>query len=171
MSAENDHADAAYNVNYAKALQYSLYLYDANMCGSEVGETSQFSWRDDCHTYDSSVSTPYGTMDLSGGFHDAGDHVKFGLPAAYSATMLGWGYYEFKDAYTRTGQASHLQTITDYFCDYFKRCTVMNGSSVQAFCYQVGDGDTDHAIWESPENQTIARPAYFWLLQVILALT
>lgn len=37
----------------------------------------------------------------------------------------------------------------------------MNGSSVQAFCYQVGDGDTDHAIWESPENQTIARPAYF----------
>ena len=24
MSAENDHADAAYNVNYAKALQYSL---------------------------------------------------------------------------------------------------------------------------------------------------
>lgn len=161
MSAENDHADAAYNVNYAKALQYSLYLYDANMCGSEVGETSQFSWRDDCHTYDSSVSTPYGTMDLSGGFHDAGDHVKFGLPAAYSATMLGWGYYEFKDAYTRTGQASHLQTITDYFCDYFKRCTVMNGSSVQAFCYQVGDGDTDHAIWESPENQTIARPAYF----------
>lgn len=161
FAVPQENVSAEVSVNYAKALQYSLYLYDANMCGPQVGETSQLDWRDDCHTYDSNVSTPYGTMDLSGGFHDAGDHVKFGLPGAYSATMLGWGYYEFKDAYTKTGQASHLQTITDYFCDYFKRCTVMNGSSVQAFCYQVGDGDTDHAKWESPEKQTIARPAYF----------
>ena len=156
-----DSADAAESINYAKALQYSLYLYDANMCGSEVGEKSQLDWRDDCHTYDSKVSTPYGTMDLSGGYHDAGDHAKFGLPAAYSATMLGWGYYEFKDAYTQTGQANHLKTITDYFCDYFKRCTVFNGTSVKAFCYQVGDGNTDHDEWKSPESQTLARPAYF----------
>lgn len=154
-------ADAAVSINYAKALQYSLYLYDANMCGPDAGEASQLDWRDDCHTYDSSVSTPYGTMDLSGGFHDAGDHAKFGLPAAYSATMLGWGYYEFKDAYTQTGQAAHLQTITDYFCDYFKRCTVFSGTSVQAFCYQLGDGITDHAEWCPPETQTLARPAYF----------
>lgn len=161
MAVTEEKADAAVSVNYAKALQYSLYLYDANMCGPQVGEKSQLDWRDDCHTYDSSVSTPYGTMDLSGGFHDAGDHVKFGLPGAYSATMLGWGYYEFKDAFTQTGQAAHLQTITDYFCDYFKRCTVMSGSTVQAFCYQVGDGDTDHAQWCPPENQTLARPAYF----------
>lgn len=161
ITMSKDSADAAESINYAKALQYSLYLYDANMCGSEVGEKSQLDWRDDCHTYDSKVSTPYGTMDLSGGFHDAGDHAKFGLPAAYSATMLGWGYYEFKDAYTRTGQADHLKTITDYFCDYFKRCTVFNGTSVKAFCYQVGDGNTDHAEWKSPESQTLARPAYF----------
>ncbi len=161
ITMSKDSADAAESVNYAKALQYSLYLYDANMCGSEVGEKSQLDWRDDCHTYDSKVSTPYGTMDLSGGFHDAGDHAKFGLPAAYSATMLGWGYYEFKDAYTRTGQADHLKTITDYFCDYFKKCTVFNGTSVKAFCYQVGDGNTDHAEWKSPESQTLARPAYF----------
>ena len=42
-----DSADAAESINYAKALQYSLYLYDANMCGSEVGEKSQLDWRDD----------------------------------------------------------------------------------------------------------------------------
>lgn len=161
ITMSKDSVDAAESINYAKALQYSLYLYDANMCGSEVGEKSQLDWRDDCHTYDSKVSTPYGTMDLSGGFHDAGDHAKFGLPAAYSATMLGWGYYEFKDAYTQTGQADHLKTITDYFCDYFKKCTVFNGTSVQAFCYQVGDGNTDHSEWKSPESQTLARPAYF----------
>ena len=161
VAVQNQETEAAVSVNYAKALQYSLYLYDANMCGPNVGTASRLDWRDACHTYDSSVSTPYGTMDLSGGFHDAGDHVKFGLPGAYSATMLGWGYYEFKDAYTKIGEADHLKNITDYFCEYFKKCTVMSGSSVQAFCYQVGNGDTDHAKWESPESQTIDRPAYF----------
>ncbi|MBQ8435609.1 MAG: glycoside hydrolase family 9 protein, partial [Oscillospiraceae bacterium] len=161
FTAQVDKADAAVSINYAKALQYSLYLYDANMCGPDVGETSQLDWRDDCHTYDSSVSTPYGTLDLSGGFLYAGDHVKFNHPGSYSATMLGWSYYEFKDAFKKTGQAAHLQTITNYFCDYFKRCTVMSGGTVQAYCYQVGDGDTDHVKWESPESQTIARPAYF----------
>jgi len=154
-------ADAAASINYAKALQYSLYLYDANMCGTEVGEKGLLKWRNDCHTYDSKVSTPYGTMDLSGGFHDAGDHVKFGLPGAYSATMLGWSYYEFKDAFTQTGQAGHLQTITDYFCDFYRRCIVMDGSNVKAFCYQVGDGDADHRSWQAPEKDTMDRPALF----------
>lgn len=154
-------ADAASDVNYAKALQYSLYLYDANMCGKEVGEKSRLDWRDDCHTYDSSVSTPYGVMDLSGGFHDCGDHVKFGITGAYAATMLGWSYYEFNDAFSKIGEADHLQTITDYFCDYFRRCTVMNGSSVQAFCYQVGDGQKDHDSWQSPEKDTMDRPVKF----------
>ena len=58
---------SAANDNYAKLLQYSLYFYDANMCGKQVGETSALSWRDDCHTSD----------EVDGGFHDAGDHAKF----------------------------------------------------------------------------------------------
>lgn len=161
LAMPEKNADAAVNINYAKALQYSLYLYDANMCGTEVGEKSQLDWRDDCHTYDSKVSTPYGVLDLSGGFHDCGDHVKFGITGAYSATMLGWSYYEFKDAFTKTGQADHLKTITDYFCDFYKRCTVMDGSSVKAFCYQVGDGNTDHDSWQPPEKDTMDRPALF----------
>lgn len=153
--------EAASAVNYAKALQYSLYLYDANMCGSQVGERSQLNWRDDCHTSDSKISTPYGTMDLSGGYHDAGDHVKFGLSAAYSATMLGLAYSEFSSAFKSTGQSDHLKQITNHFAEYFRKCTVMNGSSVKAFCYQVGNGDTDHAQWTKPEKQNISRPAYF----------
>ena len=77
---------AASTDNYAKLLQYSIYFYDANMCGSDVGEKGLFTWRDDCHTSDA----------VPGGFHDAGDHVKFGLPSGYTASTLGWSYYEFK---------------------------------------------------------------------------
>ena len=38
--------------NYAKLLQYALYMYDANMCGGTVEQDSLFDWRGDCHTYD-----------------------------------------------------------------------------------------------------------------------
>ncbi|HOR22018.1 MAG TPA: glycoside hydrolase family 9 protein, partial [Ruminococcus sp.] len=43
------------DIDYARALQYSIYFYDANMCGTEVGENTRFKWRDDCHTYDAHV--------------------------------------------------------------------------------------------------------------------
>jgi len=153
--------------NYAKLLQQSLYFYDANMCGNSEGKCG-VSWRGNCHTYDSKVTYTSGgvtySVDASGGFHDAGDHVKFGLPQGYAASVLGMGYYQFKDAFTELKQDTHMKTIMDYFCDYFRRCTVYKQGStdeVIAFCYQVGNGDTDHAIWTSPESQTLERPAYF----------
>lgn len=163
-SSTNKDLDVEYN--YAKVLQESLYFYDANMCGNLEGKCA-LSWRGNCHTkQDSSVTyTNNGktyTLDVSGGFHDAGDHVKFGLPQGYAASMLGMSYYQFKDAFEELGQTEHLKTITDYFCDYFKRCTVYEGNDVIAFCYQVGDGGSDHAIWSAPENQDgLERPAFF----------
>ncbi|MCI7494354.1 MAG: glycoside hydrolase family 9 protein, partial [Ruminococcus sp.] len=134
---------AADTDNYAKLLQYSMYFYDANMCGDEVASESAMDWRGNCHTDDA----------VKGGFHDAGDHVKFGLPAGYSAATLGWSYYEFKDSYDSLGQTAHLQKLTDYFCDYFKDCTTLSGDTVTNFIYQIGDGNADHAVWCAPEVQ------------------
>ena len=149
--------------NFAKLLQESLYFYDGNMCGTDVDENSAFSWRGNCHTYDSHVTYNGKTVDVSGGYHDAGDHVKFGLPQGYAATVLALGYYEFADAYDELGQTAHFNMIMNYFCDYFTRCTIYKEGTdtVEAFCYQVGDGDSDHAKWEAPEGQTIGRPAFF----------
>ena len=139
--------------NYAKLLQYSMYFYDGNMCGSDVDTASQFDWRGDCHTTD----------EVDGGFHDAGDHVKFGLPAGYTASTLGWGYYEFKDSYDTLGQGAHLKALTDRFCDYFKASTKLSGDTVTSFCYQVGVGQADHDVWCSPESQNdqSLRTAYW----------
>ena len=149
--------------NFAKLLQESLYFYDGNMCGTDVDENSAFSWRGNCHTYDSHVTYNGKTVDVSGGYHDAGDHVKFGLTQGYAATVLALGYYQFADAYDELGQTAHFNTIMDYFCDYFTRCTIYKEGTdtVEAFCYQVGDGYSDHAKWEAPEGQTIGRPAFF----------
>lgn len=182
--------------NFAKALQYSLYFYDGNMCGPEVEEHSRFKWRANCHTYDAEVPLKAmeskldpagevgtnltedfikenydilntgkkdGTIDVSGGYHDAGDHVKFGLPEAYAGTTVSWGYYEFRDAYVDCGEQEHVETIIRHFCDYFMRCTFRDPKTgeVKCFCYQVGDGDIDHAYWQLPQNDTMNRPAWF----------
>ena len=146
-------ASAASYDNYAKLLQYSMYFYDGNMCGSDVGSASQFDWRDNCH----------GSDEVDGGFHDAGDHVKFGLPAGYTASTLGWGYYEFKDSYDALGQTAHLQALTDRFCDFFKASTKLSGDTVTSLCYQVGVGQADHDVWCSPESQNdqSLRTAYW----------
>ena len=156
--------------NYAKLLQYSLYFYDANMCGDEVGTKSLLDWRGNCHTYDRySYTRTDGstvTVDLTGGFHDAGDHVKFGLPEAYAAFVLGMSYNTNKSAYVASGQTNHLQTITTHFADYLTKCAVLNsaGTSVEAYCVQVGNGGGgyDHGYWGAPEAQPQSnRTAYF----------
>jgi endoglucanase len=183
MSAINVNA-ATLEYNYAKALQLSQFFFDANMCGTGVDENGLYDWRTDCHTYDAKVKLDStntnmsdsfinsnksvldpdgdGTVDVSGGFHDAGDHVKFGMPEAYTGSTLGWGYYEFKDQYKATGQDTHAKTILRYFNDYFMKCTFLNSSGKAiAFCYQVGDGDIDHAYWQAPEKDTMFRRAWF----------
>lgn len=167
---END-LDLEIEYNYAKLLQYSLYLYDANMCGTDVASKSALSWRGNCHTGDASVTktingTTY-TIDVSGGYHDAGDHAKFGLPQAYAASVLGLGYAYFKDAYVTLGQDAHLKNILDRFATYFENCTVLDSNgNVVAFCYQVGEGNADHNYWGTAENQETAqgeRDSYVYL--------
>ena len=184
-TADYEETDA----NWAKLLQYTMFFYDANMCGSDVSENNLLSWRGNCHTYDSQVplqpmdeeevgtnlSADFikqysdildpdgdGLVDVSGGFHDAGDHVKFGLPEAYAASIVSWGYYEFREAYEKTGQDKHAETICRYFSDYFMKSTFRDkNGKVIAFCYQVGDGDIDHKYWQAPEIDAMPRPAYF----------
>ncbi len=141
-------ASAADNDNYAKLLQYSLYFYDANMCGDVSG--CGLSWRGNCHTSD----------EVPGGFHDAGDHAMFGLPQGYTASTLEWAYYEFPDAFDETGQTDHLKMITDHFAEFFKASTKLNGDTVTNFLYQKGDGTVDHSYWGPPETQ--GNREMFW---------
>lgn len=159
--------DTSQSYNFAKLLQLSLYFYDANMCGDKVSERSLFSkelydgWRGDCHKNDEFTYNGK-TYSAVGGYHDAGDHVKFGLPMAEAFSTLGIGYMEFSQAFTELGQTQHFKTIVDHYCDYVKRCTVLESGEVQAFCYQVGNGDSDHAQWGPPEteNETATKRSF-----------
>ncbi len=94
--------------------------------------------------------------DLTGGWYDAGDHVKFGLPMAASATMLAWGIVEYRSAYVSTGQLNtaldQLKWVTDYFIKAHPTANELYG--------QIGTGGADHAWWGPAEVMQMARPSF-----------
>lgn len=140
--------------DYARLLQYSLYFYDANMCGSDVDTASAYTWRGNCHTDDTVI----------GGYHDAGDHCIFGITQGFTASTLAWGYYEFQEAYDSLGQTEHLQTVLKRFCDFFVNSTTLDdNNNVTNFMYQKGDPNSDHDYGGTPEGQNNSqRGKEFW---------
>lgn len=141
------------NFDYATALRYAILFYDANKCGPDAGVDNVFDWRDSCHLNDGADVG----LDLTGGFHDAGDHVKFGLPQAYAASVLSWSMYKYKEVFQETGTYQKLLSTLKYFSDYLLKCH----PDPETFYYQVGDGGEDHAYWGPPEEQTGYRPAMY----------
>lgn len=57
-------------------------------------------------------------LDLSKGMYDSGDHIKFGFPMAYTATLLSWSILEYGDQMDVVNQLQialdALKWITDY---------------------------------------------------------
>ncbi len=87
--------------NYGEALQKSLFFYEAQRSG-DLTATNRINWRGDSGMQDGADVG----RDLTGGWYDAGDHVKFGLPMAASATMLAWGIVDYRSAYVRPGSST-----------------------------------------------------------------
>jgi endoglucanase len=140
--------------DYGDALEKAMWFFDANKCGPNAATDNVFSWRAACHTSDGSAASP--ARDLTGGFHDAGDHVKFGLPQGFSASVLGWSLYEYRAEFDSAGMTAKTLRTLKYFTDYFLR----SHPNATTFYYQVGDGNADHGYWGSPELQTGSRPLF-----------
>lgn len=168
-------ANAADN-DYYKALAMSLYMYDANACGNGITD-GPLTWRGDCHTYDSAASVGSldgslksavdpdgdGKVDVSGGFHDAGDHIKFNLTIGFGMNSLALSEYLNPGVYEKAGCKDHLIYELKWGADYLMKTTFLDSSgNVAAIAHVVANGGEDHAIWSAPEVQTYARPIY-WL--------
>ena len=137
---------------YIMVLQNAVTFYDANKCGKEAGDNNTFAWRSACHTGDGSDVG----LDLSGGYHDCGDHVKFGITQGYSASVLGWSYYNDKASYEKAGLSEKTLATLKHFTNYLLKCHPNSG----VYYYQVGDGNEDHAYWGAPEAQGSRKVMY-----------
>ncbi|XP_004505716.1 endoglucanase 5 [Cicer arietinum] len=138
--------------NYGDALDKSLMFFEAQRSGKLPFQQQRIKWRGDSGLKDGIQQG----VDLVGGYYDAGDNVKFGLPMAYSVTMLAWGAIEFSKEITDLNQMGHtlwaIKWGTDYFIKAHTQPNVLWG--------QVGDGASDHYCWERAEDMTTSRTAY-----------
>jgi len=145
------YAGLAQTYNYAEALQKSMFFYEAQRSGT-LPANNRVTWRGNSGLSDGADVG----KDLTGGLYDAGDHVKFNFPMAFSATSLAWGAIEFKQGYENAGQLDFLKRNLRFVNDYFIKCH----TSANELYGQVGNGGTDHAWWGSAEVMQMARPSY-----------
>lgn len=171
-------ANAADN-DYYQALALSLYFFDANACGSDAGD-GPLTWRGACHVedekalisnatnFDSSYKSLVdpdgdGKFDVGGGYHDAGDHIKFNLTMGFGMSSLAMSEYLNPGIYDKAGCKAHLVDILKRNADYMMKTTYLDGSgNVATICYVVADGGVDHSMMTPPEEQHYDRATY-WL--------
>ena len=128
-------ADAAFSANYAEALQKSLYFYECQQAGP-LPDWNRVEWRADSTMID----------EVGGGWYDAGDHVKFNMPMAYTASMLAWGIYQYPDGVEKCGEMTNYVNNLEFALDYLAECDL--GDEV---IFQCGLGQVDHTWWGPAE--------------------
>eukprot|EP00249_Psilotum_nudum_P027429 c35080_g1_i1 orf=645-2567(+) len=137
--------------DYLDALGKSLIFYEGQRSG-RLPSNQRVDWRADSALHDGLSQG----VDLTGGYYDAGDNVKFGLPMAFTITMLSWSVLEYGNQMALGHQLDYaLGTIkwgTDYLIRAHQEPDVLWG--------EVGDGNTDHYCWQRPEDMTTSRYAY-----------
>ncbi|KAL0438439.1 UNVERIFIED_CONTAM: Endoglucanase 10 [Sesamum latifolium] len=133
---------------YADALKLAMQFFDVQKSGKL--ENNQIEWRGDSGLTDGSEAK----LDLSKGMYDAGDHMKFGFPMAFTATVLSWAILEYGDQMQVVDQLEpargSLKWITDYLINAHPSANVLY--------IQVGSPKLDHSCWNRPEDMKEKRP-------------
>ncbi|KAM0916625.1 hypothetical protein ACQ4PT_009993 [Festuca glaucescens] len=140
---------AAGHPDYADALAKSLLFFQGQRSG-RLPPDQAVTWRSDSATSDGSAAN----VDLTGGYYDGGDNVKFGFLMAFTATMLSWSIVEYGGR--MEGRVHDARAAVRWATDYLlKAATATPGTLVG-----VGDADADHHCWERPEDMDTPRTVY-----------
>ncbi len=164
--------------DYREALNMGLKFFGGQRCGDTHNwllAKNRIVTPKYCHIKDGQGSVNgggNGNYDLSGGWHDCGDHIKVATTMGYAAISLLVAYdvwpEAFQDNYDEEyGSSNNIPDVLDeakIATDYFMKCFLDNGST---FVYYVGSPG-DHRVWmtsseqskESVENGGDPRP--FW---------
>ncbi|KAG0592842.1 hypothetical protein M758_1G275700 [Ceratodon purpureus] len=149
--------------NYTIALKMALKFFDAQKSG-RLDKSNNISWRATSALRDGRDAIGGPASNLSGGYYDAGDNIKFGFPGAYAMTLLSWSVIEYKEKYQAAGELDHIKKIIKWGTDYMLRTFNYTSPNVGYVFAQVGDANTsipnDHYCWERPEDMDYPRPAY-----------
>ena len=139
------------STDYGRHLELSLLFYECQRSGP-LPKTNRIYWR-----HDSMVDAGKDVgLDLTGGYYDAGDNIKFNFPQAATLTLLAWSGIDFADGYKKAGQYEILLDTVKWATNYFIR-----GHPEKDVLYvQVGDGILDHSFWFPPEYIDYDYPSF-----------
>ncbi|KAK1419152.1 hypothetical protein QVD17_28311 [Tagetes erecta] len=137
--------------DYGVALSKSILFFEAQRSGYLPGN-QRVKWRGDSGLFDGKSNG----VDLVGGYYDAGDNVKFGLPMAFTVTMMSWSILEYGDQMSASGELGHAMDAVKWGTDYL----IKAHPQPHVLYGEVGDGNTDHYCWQRPEDMTTSRYAY-----------
>eukprot|EP01135_Chromosphaera_perkinsii_P004269 Nk52_evm21s273 gene=Nk52_evmTU21s273 len=132
-------------------LREDVSIYGENV-SVYVYENYDVKWRGEAAMNDMGLKGE----SLTGGYFDAGDHVKFGFPHAFTITTLAWGLYEFESEYKRAGMTAEVRDAIRWGTDFILK----SHPEKYIFYGLVGDPDVDHDFWGRPEDMKMERPAF-----------
>ncbi|XP_020086791.1 endoglucanase 13-like [Ananas comosus] len=137
--------------DYGAALTKSLLYYEAQRSG-KLPVNQRVQWRADSALHDGGDAG----VDLTGGYFDAGDNVKFGFPMAFTTTLLSWSVVEYGSQLGAKNELWNALAAIRWGSDYL----INAHPSPDVLYVEVGDGDSDHACWQRPEDMTTPRNSY-----------
>ncbi|KAG6519396.1 hypothetical protein ZIOFF_022889 [Zingiber officinale] len=138
-------------IDYGNALTKSLLFFEAQRSG-KLPANQRVTWRGDSAIGDGSEAG----VDLAGGYYDAGDNVKFGFPYAFAVTSLAWSVVEFGSQLQAKNELNNALAAVKWGTDYLLKAH----AGPQLLYVEVGDGNSDHACWQRPEDMTTPRTVY-----------
>ncbi|GAA0167618.1 hypothetical protein LIER_22506 [Lithospermum erythrorhizon] len=136
--------------DYSDALEKSILFFEGQRSG-RLPSNQRLSWRADSGLSDGSSNN----VDLVGGYYDAGDNIKFGLPMAFTTTLLAWSVIEFGSS--MNNQVDNAKGAVRWGADYLLKAAT---ATPETLYVQVGEANTDHACWERPEDMDTQRNVY-----------
>ncbi|OAY71643.1 Endoglucanase 1 [Ananas comosus] len=136
--------------DYRDALTKSLVFFEGQRSGKlPPGQT--LNWRGDSGLSDGSAEH----VDLTGGYYDAGDNIKFGFPMAFTTTMLAWSVLEFGRQMPK--ELDHAREAVRWGTDYLLKAS---SALPDALYVQVGNPNEEHKCWERAGDMSTSRPVY-----------
>uniref|UniRef100_J3MSR1 Endoglucanase n=1 Tax=Oryza brachyantha TaxID=4533 RepID=J3MSR1_ORYBR len=105
--------------DYGDALAKAILFFEGQggRGSGRLPASQRATWRGDSALTDGREEN----VNLTGGYYDAGDNVKFGYPMAFTVTLLGWSAVEYGAAVAAAGQLGGLRAAIRWGADFLLR--------------------------------------------------
>ncbi|CAG8618936.1 9352_t:CDS:2 [Gigaspora margarita] len=135
---------------YSKLLGHSLYFFEAQRSGV-LPANNRVPWR-----HNSALTDGHDVgLDLTGGYYDAGDYLKFTLPLSWSLSIVSWGALEWFDGYQLSGQTGYLYDMVKWGTDWLLKAH----PKPNVLYVEVGIDTVDHDYWGPDTGMPYPRPS------------